>query len=121
MKLKGEAPVNHALDSRLERESVWTKKLSTVVRVDKIYQEKCSKQKIKPSNQPDKHQHYLAIRRAKKAMKAYVQAKILEHWNEVVKKLHSMGISFHCLWKNNQTLHGKTFRTASLEVCSHLY
>ena len=39
MRIKGDATVNLALDSRLERESQWTSKYSTISESDKILRE----------------------------------------------------------------------------------
>ena len=39
IRTKGDEVVNHALDLRLEREAAWTKKHSTTVQVDKMWQD----------------------------------------------------------------------------------
>ena len=46
MSLKGDEIVNHALDSRIERESASTKRFSTIVAVDSIFQENIEKMRI---------------------------------------------------------------------------
>ena len=46
MRLKGDEIVNHALDSRIERESASTKRFSTIVAVDSIFQENIEKMRI---------------------------------------------------------------------------
>ena len=46
IRLKGDKVVNQALDSRLERESQWVKKSSTVVRADSIFQKVINNQNI---------------------------------------------------------------------------
>ena len=46
IRMKGDAIVNHALESRLERESNWKKKSSSIVDADKIFQENLSSNKI---------------------------------------------------------------------------
>ena len=40
MRLKGDSVVNHILDSRLERESKWKKKSSSIVEANNIYEKK---------------------------------------------------------------------------------
>ena len=91
IRMKGDEIVNHALDSRLERESEWTRKFSTVVAVDQMYQENVLSKKIQPITNIDEHQQYLAVKNAKKAMKASVQNETLKHWNKVIKKLTYQG------------------------------
>ena len=54
--MKGDKALNHALDSRLERESDWTRKFSTVVAVDQMYQENVLLQNIQTVNNFDEHQ-----------------------------------------------------------------
>ena len=39
MRIKGDSVVNHALDSRLQRESAWTTKSSTTVSCQRIMEE----------------------------------------------------------------------------------
>ena len=52
MRMKGDSVVNHALDSRLERESGWTRKSSTVVEANRIFEENVANQKITvPTNE----------------------------------------------------------------------
>ena len=46
IRLKGDQLVNHALDSRLERESLWLKKSSTIVEADKTFQSSIEKLNI---------------------------------------------------------------------------
>ena len=46
IRMKGDELVNHALDSKLERESRWTRKSSTVCQADKIYQDNIENQNI---------------------------------------------------------------------------
>ena len=46
IRIKGDNIVNHALDSRIERESHWTKKYSTVCEADKTYRENVANKTI---------------------------------------------------------------------------
>ena len=46
MRLKGDEIVNHALDSRIEQESALTKRFSTIIAVDSIFQENIEKLRI---------------------------------------------------------------------------
>ena len=91
MRLKGDKIVNHALDSRLERESEWSRKFSTVVAMDKIYKESISNNKIRIPTEQSKQAQYLTLKNAKNVMKSAVQSETLKHWNEVVKKLTFQG------------------------------
>ena len=43
---KGDNIVNHALDSRIERESVWTRKHSTVVTMQEMWKNNIEQDKI---------------------------------------------------------------------------
>jgi hypothetical protein len=46
VRAKGDELVNHALDSRLERESAWTRKHSTIVTVQRMWKENHESGKI---------------------------------------------------------------------------
>ena len=85
MRLKGDDLVNHDLDSRLERESEWTRKFSTVVAVNEMFRENVLNGKIVVTN--NSQEKHMNIHNAKKVMKSAVQKETLKHWNKVVKKL----------------------------------
>ena len=87
VRTKGDKIVNHALDSRLERETAWTRKNSTLVEVDKMwktYQEKT------PTNSAQDEESYEVqikdVKIAKKFMKDSVKQQTLCEWNTRVKK-----------------------------------
>ena len=46
VRMKGDELVNHALDSRLERESRWSKKSSTICEANKVFQDNINKKVI---------------------------------------------------------------------------
>jgi hypothetical protein len=89
IRLKGDTLVNHALDSRLERESEWTRKFSTIKTVHDIFQENITSGQITyPENVSAP---IVAISKAKKATNASIQAQTLSLWNGRVKKLTFQG------------------------------
>ena len=50
---KGDEIVNHALDSRIERVSAWTRKHSTVVAMHKMWTNNIKQNRIQPSHEDD--------------------------------------------------------------------
>ena len=88
IRLKGDKIVNFALDSRLERESEWTRKFSTVNFVNNIFQENVASGHI---SYPENSEASNYINKAKKAMKNSVQNQTLSLWNERVRKLTFQG------------------------------
>ena len=48
--------MNHALDSRLERESEWTRKHSTVVYMHEMWKENIENGRIQPSQEEDTYE-----------------------------------------------------------------
>ena len=95
MRIKGDQTVNHTLDSRLERESCWRNKSSTIVQCHQILEQNISNDTLFiPSNLncPDvesarRHE----IPRAKKAIKTSIEEEILDIWNKKVEKLTMQG------------------------------
>ena len=83
---KGYQIVNHALDSRLERESVWKKKHSTVTEMQQMWQDKLDQNNI---GNPDENvackDTGIRTKQAKKAMLKSVQNENLNYWNARVK------------------------------------
>ena len=86
IRLKGDRIVNHDLDSRLERETNWKRKFSTIKPVNDIFQENVSCGWITIPELPDMTTTKIAIQRAKKVTKASIQAQTLTLWNDRVKK-----------------------------------
>ena len=95
MRIKGDEIVNHTLDSRLERESSWTQKSSTIVQCHRLLEQNIQNDKIfipSPLNCPDvEHARRHEIPRAKKAIKKSIQEETLETWNQKVERLTMQG------------------------------
>ena len=67
MRLKGDKTVNHVLESRLERESAWKKKSSTIVAVNTIFKDNVENKKISiPEENGDNKKKNRMINPAKK-------------------------------------------------------
>ena len=92
---KGDELVNHAMDSRLERESAWSKKHSTVASMHQMWQENLNKKKIQdPLDQP--YANPANIKHAKKAMLTSVQNQTMNYWNERIKGSQFKEILYNC-------------------------
>ena len=85
MRLKGDSLVNHTLDSRLEREGEWTKKHSTIVECERIFQNNIDQNNFfmpTPENTFDVQvSRNIEIVKAKKAIQQTIQEETLEYWN----------------------------------------
>ena len=90
IRTKGDSIVNHALDSRLERESVWTRKYSTVNHMQKLWQDNYEKNSLQ-APQENTYTSQIMINKAKKAMLRSVQAENMDYWNNKIKKLAFQG------------------------------
>ena len=91
IRFKGDAVVNHAIDSRLERESAWLKKSSTIVRADSIFQKCINNQKITLPSTESESEKKSAINKAKKEIKKSIQEETTTTWNDKVKRLTLQG------------------------------
>ena len=92
MRLKGDKNVNHALDSRLEREQNWTRKSSTVVSANTIYLSNLDKgQYVIPGEDFTRTERDTNIKNAKKATKITLKEETLKKWKEKVEKLVMQG------------------------------
>ena len=95
MRIKGDQTVNHALDSRLERESSWTQKSSTIVQCHQILEKNIENDCIfipSPLNCPNvDHARRHAIPRAKMAIKKSIEEETLDVWNKKVQQLTMQG------------------------------
>ena len=95
MRIKGDQVVNHTLDSRLERESNWSVKSSTISFCDQVLNENVENDKIfiptpeNTSNVATSVRH--EIPRAKVATKQSIQQFTIEKWNSKVEKLVMQG------------------------------
>ena len=70
MRLKGDTIVNHVLNSRLERESNWKRKKSTIVEANTIYSKNLENNMFSvPNNEASIEERRANINKAKKATK----------------------------------------------------
>ena len=91
IRVKGDTVVNHALDSRIERESTWSKKTSTVCESDRIFKYNVENKAIViPATETETEKKTL-IYKAKKATNKSVKEETLTLWNNKVKKLPLQG------------------------------
>ena len=89
---KGDKVVNHALDSRIERESAWKKKHSTIVSMQNMWKENIEQNKIQPAQEEDSFAtKQTNAQHAKKAMQGSVKNETINNWNTRVKKLTFQG------------------------------
>ena len=128
IRTKGDIIVNHALDSRVEREETWTRKHSTTVQMDKLwknYQEnKISQEPLDISSQ-EKNSNPVNI--AKKAMKDSLKKETIQVWNTKVKKLTFQGDFVKLLideeenatWKSFSNNIPKGVLSFTLKACSN--
>ena len=95
MRIKGDPIVNHTLDSRLERESCWTNKSSTIVQCQQLLEQNIENDNIfipSSSNCPDvEHSRRHEIPKAKEAIKKSIQEETLQIWNNKVEHLTMQG------------------------------
>ena len=92
IRIKGDTVVNHALDSKIERESAWSRKHSTVTNMQEIWNENIENNTInEPSQDKTWEEKTRDILKAKQAMKNSVKKETLENWNSKVKKLTFQG------------------------------
>ena len=95
MRLKGDTTVNHTLNSRLERESAWTSKYSTINFCDQILNKNVQSDSIFIPTSENTFDVTSSVRselpRAKKAIKQSIQEFTLEQWNSKVEKLVMQG------------------------------
>ena len=89
---KGDEIVNHALDSRIERESAWTRKHSTVVAMHTMWKDNIEQNRIEPAHEDDT----FAVKRknvqhAKKVMQGSVKSQTISDRNTRVQKLTFQG------------------------------
>ena len=89
IRMKGDKVVNHALDSRLDRESKWTRKSSTACEANKIFQDRIINQNISIPVLESEKNH--AINKAKKEVNKSIKEDTLKTWNDKVKKLVMQG------------------------------
>ena len=108
MRIKGDPIVNHTLDSRLERESCWTNKSSTIVKCQQLLDMNIDNDNIFiPSTQncPDvQHARRHEIPRAKAAMKLSIEEETLQLWNSKVQKLTMQGDFANILIEEKQNV-----------------
>ena len=121
MRRKGDSVVNHVLDSRLERESGWKRKSSTVVEANTILKENVANHKITaPTNKSSTDKEVL-INEAKREANKSIKEETLALWNKKVEKLTLQGDFANLLIekKHPVMLDGEVFATTSQKECSH--
>ena len=92
IRVKGDPLVNHALDSKLERESAWTRKHSTVSNMQQMWNKNLKENKVdKPSQDITHIEKRKQLIKGKKAMKNSIKEETLNIWNTKVKKLTFQG------------------------------
>jgi hypothetical protein len=92
IRINGDVTVNHALNSRLERESQWSRKFSTISAVNSIFEKNINENVIvQPQTNDTNSTKIASIKAAKKAMKQIVQEETKVKWNTVEKKLTFQG------------------------------
>ena len=95
MRLKGDEIVNHTLNRRLERESVWTGKSSTITLCDQIFTQNVQNDKIFIPTTENTFDVATSVRheipKAKIATKQSIREFTIEQWNTKVEKLIMQG------------------------------
>jgi hypothetical protein len=92
IKTKGDPLVNHAVNSRLARESQWTRKHSTVKTVHNMWEENVKKSLVlNPSSKTAQRNMLVNVKEAKKVMKNSVTQETIQYWNTKVRKLTFQG------------------------------
>ena len=128
IRTKGDDIVNHALDSRLEREAAWTRKHSTTVQVDNMWksiQEDRKSQLPQEGTPQDNFSNSVQI--AKKYMKDSVKKQTIIDWNTKVQKLTFQGDFVKLLidekenatWKSFSNNIPKGVLSFTLKACSN--
>ena len=110
MKLKGDDTVNHSLDSRLERESLWKKKSSSVAEADKIFKDIVAKQNITLPIQQTPRDKNASIKKAKREGNKTINEDTFAAWNNRVKKLTLQGDFANLLVEEKSNIGWKTIR-----------
>ena len=108
IRLKGDKVVNQALDSRLEREATWTKKSSTVVGADNVFQKCIENQTVSLSSNESESEKKTIINKAKKEIKKSIQEETKAMWNNKVKKLTLQGEFASLLIEENTNITWKS-------------
>ena len=84
MRSKGDEVVNHMLDSRLERESVWTKKFSTITHAYFVESNIVESQLQETYKDEPYATKKMKEKTAKKAMRNSKIQETLENWNNKI-------------------------------------
>lgn len=125
---KGDEIVNHALDSRLERESRWTRKHSTVVSMQEMWKYNIEEGRLQATQEEDTYTTKMKnALHAKKAMQSSVKSKSICDWNTKVQKLTFQGDFLKLLmdekenvtWQSISNNIPKGVLSFSLKACSN--
>ena len=108
MRIKADSTVNLALDSRLERENLWTNKSSTIGQCDEIFQENLTADQFFIPTVENSFSLESARRdqilKAKKASKDSINQQILDLWNSKVQDLTMQGDFTQLLIEEQQSV-----------------
>ena len=109
MRLKGDNIVNHVLDSRLERETNWKKKKSSIVEDNLIYTKNLELNKFSiTDNQTSNKERLANLNKAKKANKNTLKEESLKLWNDKVGKLVMQGDFINLLAEEKENVTWKS-------------
>ena len=84
IRMKEDNCVNHALNSRIEREAAWTKRSPTVSEVKRLYEDNFSKNNIYEPTTENQSEKRLLIYKAKKAMNKSLKDETVDTWNNAL-------------------------------------
>ena len=128
VRTKGDTTVNHAIDSRLEREEAWKRKNSTTVEMENMWQKYQDENTIKIAHGIESPKgNYKNVLNAKKYMREEVKKQTICDWNTKVKKLTFQGDftklqideKENVLWKSFATNIPKGVLSFTLKACSN--
>jgi hypothetical protein len=128
VRTKGDIIVNHALGSRIKREEAWTRKKSTAVEMQTLWEKYQDKNKI--TQTPDTEaptNNSKSVQHVKKFMRDEVKKQTICDWNSRVKKLTFQGDFIklqidekeNVLWKSFITNIPKGVLSFTLKACSN--
>jgi hypothetical protein len=106
VRLKGDPVVNHAIDSRLERESEWTQKHSTVNTMHTMWEN--NQEAINSVSHEEGPYNARKLKKAKKVMRQSVNDESLKYWNNKVKQLTFQGDFINLVIEEQQNVTWKS-------------
>ena len=122
VRTKGDPIVNHALDSRLEREEAWKLKNSTIVEVQNMWQKYQNEIQIKKTQGKNAvNTQNNSVKNAKKFMKDELKKQTICDWNTRVRKLTFQGDFTKLQIDEKEKFFGKVLPTISQKESCHLH